>query len=93
NCFKNGILPVVLPKDEVEKLLQYSEAGNKINVDLVEQKVTAGNHSFDFEVDKFRKHCLLNGLDDIGLTMEKVASIGEFETKQKSSTPWLYKVA
>lgn len=93
NCFKNGVLPVVLPKDDVEKLLQTAESGQKIAIDLNEQKVIAGNHSFAFEIDPFRKHCLLNGLDDIGLTMEKLREIDAFEQKQKSVTPWLYKAA
>ncbi|HEU5048056.1 MAG TPA: 3-isopropylmalate dehydratase small subunit [Rickettsiales bacterium] len=93
NCFKNGVLPVVLPKDDVEKLLQTAESGQKITVDLQAQKVLAGNHSFAFEVDAFRKHCMLNGLDDIGLTMEKLSDIGAFEAKQKTATPWLYKAA
>jgi len=90
NCFKNGILPIVLPKEEVEKLLQFAQSGEKIAIDLANQTVNAGNHSFNFAVDAFRKHCLLNGLDDIGLTMEKTAEIDKFETKQKSTTPWLY---
>ena len=93
NCFKNGILPVVLPKDAVEKLLQTAESSQKISVDLSEQKVTAGNHFFSFEIDPFRKHCLLNGLDDIGLTMEKLKDIDSFEHNQKSATPWLYQTA
>ena len=62
----------------------------KIAVDLEKQTVTAGNHSFAFEVDPFRKHCLLNGLDDIGLTMQKLDAIGNFEKKQQGSLPWLY---
>ena len=90
NCFKNGILPVTLPAESVEMLLQTSTSGQKINVDLAAQKVTAGNHSFAFDLDPFRKHCLLNGLDDIGLTMEKLDAIGSFESKQKTSASWLY---
>ena len=90
NCFKNGILPVALPKDAVEKLLQTAEAGQPIAIDLTKQTVVAGNHSFAFDVDPFRKHCLLNGLDDIGLTMQKLDAINNFETKQKAVTPWLY---
>lgn len=93
NCFKNGILPIVLPKEEVEKLLQFAESGEKIEINLEKQTVNAGNHSFTFNVDAFRKHCLLNGLDDIGLTMEKTAEIDKFETSQKATTPWLYKSA
>jgi 3-isopropylmalate/(R)-2-methylmalate dehydratase small subunit len=93
NCFKNSILPIVLPKDAVETLLQTAESGQKMTVDLTSQKVTAGNHSFAFDLDPFRKHCLLNGLDDIGLTMEHVKEIGTFEQKQKAITPWLYEAA
>jgi 3-isopropylmalate/(R)-2-methylmalate dehydratase small subunit len=90
NCFKNGILPIILPHDAVEKLLHTAEAGQKIAVDLPGQTVTAGNHSFAFDIDPFRKHCLMNGLDDIGLTMEKLDAIGAFESRQKTTAPWLY---
>ena len=90
NCFKNGILPVMLPKEAVEKLLQLADSGQTIHIDLQEQRVTAGNHSFDFEIDAFRKHCLLNGLDDIGLTMQKLDSISSFEHSDKTAAPWLY---
>lgn len=93
NCFKNSILPVVLPKDAVEKLLQTAESGQKISVNLQEQKVSAGNHVFSFEIDPFRKHCLLNGLDDIGLTMQHVKEIATYEQKQQATTPWLYEKA
>ena len=75
NCFKNGILPVILPRDAVDRLMQTAQAGQEVSVDLAEQKVTAGNHSFSFDLDPFRKHCLINGLDDIGLTMEKTDNI------------------
>ena len=88
---KNGILPVVLPLDAVDKLMETAQAGQKITIDLTQQTVTAGNHAFSFDIDPFRKHCLMNGLDDIGLTMEKLESINSFEKKQKkSSSPWLY---
>ena len=90
NCFKNGILPVVLPPEAVAKLMQTTQSGQEITVDLLSQTVTAGNHSFSFEVDPFRKHSLLNGLDDIGLTMHKLPAIGDFETRQKAASPWLY---
>jgi len=90
NCFKNGILPVILPAEAVETLMQTAEAAQNITVDLAQQKVTAGNHSFNFDLDPFRKHCLMNGLDDIGLTMEKLDAISDFETKQKAAEPWLY---
>ena len=90
NCFKNGILPVKLPQDAIDKLMQVAESGQNITVDLENQKVTAGNHSFDFEVDPFRKHCLINGLDDIGLTLQKTPSIDAFEAKNKQQASWLY---
>lgn len=90
NCFKNGILPITLSHDEVEKLLQAAQAGQKITVDLAQQRVNAGNHSFQFDIDTFRKHCLMHGLDDIGLTMEKIPAIDSFEQKQKAAQPWLY---
>ncbi|NBX02528.1 MAG: 3-isopropylmalate dehydratase small subunit [Alphaproteobacteria bacterium] len=90
NCFKNGILPIVLPKDAVDSLMQIAENGQTISVDLPSQKVKAGNHEFAFEVESFRKHCLLNGLDDIGLSLQKTDAIAAFETKNKTQTPWLY---
>jgi 3-isopropylmalate/(R)-2-methylmalate dehydratase small subunit len=90
NCFKNGMLPVILPQDAVDKLMQSAQSGQKIAIDLVEQTVKAGNHSFAFDMDPFRKHCLLGGLDDIGLTMQKLEAISAFEKKQKTQTPWLY---
>lgn len=90
NCFKNGILPITLSHDEVAKLMQVAESGQKITVDLAQQTVTAGNHAFRFDLDTFRKHCLMHGLDDIGLTFEKLPSIDAFEKKQKSQNPWLY---
>jgi 3-isopropylmalate/(R)-2-methylmalate dehydratase small subunit len=89
NCFKNGILPVVLPKEQVDSLMAVAKSGQNISVDLGTQKISAGNHHFSFEVEPFRKHCLMNGLDDIGLTLEKIPAIAEYETKQKQQTPWL----
>jgi len=90
NCFKNGILPVMLPRDQVETLMQHAQSStNKVTVDLNAQTVTAGNHVFSFELDPFRKHCLLNGLDDIGLTLEKSTSIADYEAKLKADKPWM----
>jgi len=89
NCFKNGILPLVLPKEQVDTLMGYTEGGGTITVDLEKQTVSAGNHVFNFAVESFRKHCLLNGLDDIGLTLEKLQDITNYEAKQKLNTPWL----
>jgi 3-isopropylmalate/(R)-2-methylmalate dehydratase small subunit len=92
NCFKNGILPIVLPEEQVEVLMKDAEKGSnaRMIVDLEEQTVTTSDgESFAFEVDSFRKHCLLNGLDDIGLTMEKKASIDAFEAKAAQERPWV----
>ncbi|MEO0362804.1 MAG: 3-isopropylmalate dehydratase small subunit [Pseudomonadota bacterium] len=92
NCFKNGILPIALPQEEVDKLMADAERGANatLTVDL-ERQVIMGPDGGEiaFEVDAFRKHCLLNGLDDIGLTMEKDASIAAFEASRARSQPWL----
>ncbi|MDG2341005.1 MAG: 3-isopropylmalate dehydratase small subunit [Paracoccaceae bacterium] len=92
NCFKNGILPIVLPQDQVDALMQDSEKGSnaRIEVDLEAQTIASSDgETFSFEVDEFKKHCLLNGFDDIGLTMEKAASIDTFEAKSSSARPWV----
>jgi len=92
NCFKNGILPVVLPKQQVDAIMQESEKGAnaRITVDLENQEITTSDGEvFSFEVDAFKKHCLLNGLDDISLTMEKSKSIDEFEAKSSADRPWV----
>ncbi|MBN8631447.1 MAG: 3-isopropylmalate dehydratase small subunit [Rhodobacterales bacterium] len=91
NCFKNGILPVVLPQDAVDHLMDDARKGAnaRITVDLESQTVTASDGTtFAFEVDAFKKHCLLNGLDDIGLTLEKASAIDAFEKKNASLHPW-----
>ena len=90
NCFKNGILPVVLPQNQVDILMELAANKQQITVDLTEQKVKAGEHEFSFEVDAFRKHCLLNGLDDIGLTFQKIEKVDDFENDNKRVAPWLY---
>jgi 3-isopropylmalate/(R)-2-methylmalate dehydratase small subunit len=92
NCFKNGILPIVLEKDLVEKLQEYSTNPQaRLSIDLEAQTIS-GDHLdvINFDVDPFRKHCLLNGLDDIGMTMEKSEHIDTYETKRKTQTPWLF---
>jgi 3-isopropylmalate/(R)-2-methylmalate dehydratase small subunit len=92
NCFKNGILPLVLPQEQVAALMKDAADKKILTVDLAKQKVLRENgESFSFEIDSFRKHCLLNGLDDIGLTLEHEAAITNFEQQQKGSQPWLYK--
>lgn len=92
NCFKNGVLPMKLPQEQVDLLMERAQEfpEETINVDLESQTVTAGNHKFQFELDPFRKHCLLNGLDDIGLTLEKSAHIETFEAQDKEKRRWLY---
>ncbi|BCM24877.1 3-isopropylmalate dehydratase small subunit [Methyloradius palustris] len=93
NCFKNGMLPIVLPADVVDRLFAEVEAnpGYQLNVDLQAQTVTTPSGAVHpFEVDMSRKHNLLNGLDDIGLTMQKQDSIKLFEVAHKASQPWLF---
>ncbi len=91
NCFKNGILPIALPNNQVDALTQVAaNPDNEITIDLESQKIRAMNVEYDFDVDPFRKHCLMNGLDDIGLTLEKAVSIDAYETQRKSETPWLF---
>lgn len=92
NCFKNGILPLTLPQEQVRVLMDRAQEfpGEGVSVDLAKQEVRAGNHIFTFEIDPFRKHCLLNGLDDIGLTLEKSKQIKTFEAGDHNRRPWLY---
>jgi 3-isopropylmalate/(R)-2-methylmalate dehydratase small subunit len=92
NSFKNGILPIKLPKDQVETLMKEVEEnpGSPFEIDLEKQLVTRGNKfSFSFDIDPFRKHCLLNGLDDIGLTEVKSAKIKDFENNDHNKRPWI----
>ena len=91
NCFKNGILPVVLPQAAIDHLMDDAKKGEnaRITVDLESQTVTASDgKTFAFEVDAFKKHCLLNGLDDIGLTLEKASAIDSYEAKTATTRPW-----
>jgi 3-isopropylmalate/(R)-2-methylmalate dehydratase small subunit len=92
NCFKNGILPVKLSKESIDILMDDALKGEnaRISVDLEEQTVSATDGTiFKFQVDAFKKHCLLNGLDDIGLTYQKIESVDKFEEKQAKIAPWL----
>lgn len=94
NSFKNGLLPIILTEDEVDELLKAVEAkeGYQLTVDLASQTVTTPEgKQYHFEIDSFRKHCLLNGLDDIGLTLQDADAIRAFETKHKESQPWLFR--
>ena len=96
NCFKNGILPIKVPKDVIAKLMDDASRGSNaiIEIDLEKQEIKGPDGgTVHFDIDSFRKHCLLNGLDDIGLTMEKKPAIDAFEAKQKEAQPWLHSTA
>ena len=91
NCFKNGMLPIVLPQEQVDLLMKDAEKGSnaRVEVNLEEQTIISSDGDvIKFDIDPFRKHCLLNGLDDIGLTLEKAASIDSFEAKAGAARPW-----
>ena len=93
NSFKNGLLPIILKDEEVDALFQQAEAteGYQLTVDLAAQTVTRPDGvQYSFEIDAFRKHCLLNGLDDIGLTLQDAEAIKAFEAKHQQSSPWLF---
>ena len=92
NCFKNGILPIALPQEQVDLLMKDAEKGSnaRIEVDLEAQTITSSDGEvISFQVDAFKKHCLMNGLDDIGLTLEKAASIDSFESAAAQARPWV----
>lgn len=91
NCFKNGMLPIKLPQEEVDQIMKVAERGEKVEIDLPEQKIRFGNSEIHFDIDDFRKNNLVNGLDDIGLTLEKKAQISNFEDTQKNKIYWQYK--
>ena len=93
NCYKNGLLPIVLPENIVEKLFQetYANEGYRLSIDLATQTLmTPSGQTFSFDITKHRKHCLLKGLDEIGLTLQRSEEITAFETKHKQTQPWLY---
>jgi 3-isopropylmalate/(R)-2-methylmalate dehydratase small subunit len=95
NCFKNGLLPIILSEEIVDQLFKemYADEGYKLTIDLNAQVVkTPNGESFAFEVEEFRKHCLLNGLDDIGLTLEHADAIRAYEAKKRIEAPWLFDV-
>lgn len=92
NCFKNGILPITLPKEQVDQLMQHAANGAnaQTTIDLEEQAITTSNgKTFNFEIDPFKRQCLLEGLDDIALTLEKEAEITAFEQRHQLAMPWL----
>ena len=93
NCFKNGMLPIVLPEEQVDELFEacFANEGYELTADLERQVViTPEGKEFAFEVDEFRKHCLLNGLDDIGLTLQQSDAIKAYEEKMQQKTPWIF---
>ena len=89
NCFKNGILPIVANKNTINELSEYSSRKENIEVRLTEQEILYGNKSFKFELDPFKKKCLLEGLDDIALSLEKIKSIESFENRMVQSKTWI----
>ncbi len=89
NCFKNGILPITLPETEIKDLSEYSNRKEEISIDLEEQKINFGNKQIKFEIDAFKKKCLIEGLDDIALSLEKKTKIENFEKKLKIDRPWV----
>ena len=90
NCFKNGILPIMIPEDEIKEISDYSKRKEEISVNLIDQKIIFGNKEIKFEIDEFKKRCLIEGLDDIALSLEKSEKIIEFEKKIKTTKPWIF---
>ena len=90
NCFKNGILPIKIDEDKIKQISQYSLRKEEIKIDLNEQKIIFGNNEIKFDLDQFKKKCLLEGLDDIALSLEKSEKIESFEKTLKISKPWIF---
>ena len=89
NCFKNGMLPIVLDEKKIEELIQYSKRKENIEINLTEQQIMFGNKRIKFEIDPFKKKCLLNGLDDIALSLEQSEKISSYENELKKNRPWI----
>ena len=89
NCFKNGILPIIVDEEKIKELSEYANRKEEISVDLKEEKIIYGNNEIKFKIDSFKKKCLLEGLDDIALSLNKSDKIKSFEQKLKSSKPWI----
>jgi len=89
NCFKNGMLPIILDEKKISELIHYVERKENIEVNLTEQEINYGNNKIKFNIDPFKKKCLLNGLDDIDLSLEKSKQIDSYEIKQKRNKPWI----
>ena len=90
NCFKNGILPIILEEEKIKELSEYSNRKEEISVDLNEQKIVYGNNETKFDIDPFKKKCLLEGLDDIALSLEKSKQIDSYEKKLKENKAWIF---
>ena len=90
NCFKNGILPIILKEEKIKELSEYFKRQEEIEIDLKEEKIVFGNNEIKFEIDVFKKKCLLEGLDDIALSLEKSEKISSFETELKNKKPWIF---
>ena len=89
NCFKNGMLPIVLDERKIEELIQYSKIKKSIEINLAKQEILFGNKRIKFDIDPFKKKCLLNGLDDIALSLEKSEKISSYENKLEKNKPWI----
>ena len=90
NCFKNGILPIILKEEKIKELSEYFKRQEEIEIDLKEEKIVFGNNEIKFEIDAFKKKCLLEGLDDIALSLEKSEKISSFEAELKNKKPWIF---
>jgi len=90
NCFKNGILPITISEEEIKELSEYSTRKEEISIMLEDQKILFGNKEIKFEIDQFKKKCLIEGLDDIALSLEQKTKIETFETNLKSNKPWIF---
>ena len=90
NCFKNGILPIILQEEKIKELSEYSSRKEEISINLSDQKITYGNNEIRFDIDPFKKKCLLEGLDDIALSLEKSTKMDLFEKKLKETKPWIF---
>ena len=90
NCFKNGILPIIIEEEKIKELSEYSNRKEEISIDLNEQKIIYGNNELKFDVDPFKKKCLLEGLDDIALSLEKSQQMDTFEKNLKEKKPWIF---
>ena len=90
NCFKNGILPITISEDQIKEISEYSNRKEEISVNLPEQTISFGNKEIKFEIDQFKKKCLIEGLDDIALSLEKSEKIVSYENKIKDAKPWIF---